>query len=85
MSFSTSQDAKESQWTNALFFKDKAGELSMEESDPTYSGSNQGLQRRWEFTNSGDEVEMESILMTDLAFQEKLIIINKLMWASVLG
>ena len=45
----------------------------MEESDPTYSGSNQGLQRRWEFTNSGDEVEMESILMTDLAFQEKLI------------
>ena len=46
----------------------------MDDSDPTFNGTNLGLLSRYMFTKDGAEVELEGTLCTDIGMQDKLLI-----------
>ncbi|XP_071492416.1 uncharacterized protein F54H12.2-like [Diadema antillarum] len=66
------RDAKLSQLTSSLFYKDTAG--YMEINDPlASSNTNEGLNKRHEFTKLSKTVDMVGRLHVDASFQDRLI------------
>jgi hypothetical protein len=65
-------DAKASQLTSALYYKDTAGQ--MEVADPTpVNTANQGLRKRYSFFSNGGIVDMIDKLHVDMCFQERFL------------
>jgi hypothetical protein len=67
------RDAKESQLSSALWYKDTPGE-HMESHDPAANGPNAGLSKRSAHTTRSRAVEMIARLHSDIFFQEKLLL-----------
>ncbi|KAJ8025636.1 hypothetical protein HOLleu_33248 [Holothuria leucospilota] len=67
-------DAKHSQLTSALFYKDTAGRIA--QSDPTAAGdaANHGLQKRYAFTKGSKTVDMLGPIHSDIFFQDKYLL-----------
>lgn len=67
-------DAKKSQLTCALFYKDTAGKMDV--SDPTSDDDNvnDGLVKRSSFTSGGKEVDLLGRLHADIFFQSRLML-----------
>jgi hypothetical protein len=63
------QDAKDSQLTAAMYYKDTAGHMDI--TDP--AGANQGLVNRFNFFQQSNVVDMIDKLHIDLCFQERFI------------
>jgi hypothetical protein len=64
------QDAKNSQLTGALYYKDSSGH--MESADPT-AEENDGLRKRYALFRDGATVDMLGKLHTDVCFQERFL------------
>ena len=64
--------AKQTQLQSSMFYKDTAG--SMDETDPTAAGGNNGLKSRFAWFSGSKSVEMEGRLHVDLCAQEKFLI-----------
>jgi hypothetical protein len=62
-------EAKKSQLTCALFYKDEAGK--MDENDPTVADVNKGLKQRSSFITDGKEVDLVGRLHSDIFFQSR--------------
>ena len=66
-------EAKESQLTSSLFYKDTAGH--MDDSNPlSQNATNEGLKKRHAFTKTSQSVDMMGTLHLDLMFQERLLL-----------
>jgi len=65
-------DAKESQLTSELFFKDMAGR--MDAVDFAQGARNSGLYKRSRFTNESHEVDMMGRLHCDMFFQDRYML-----------
>ncbi|XP_071476163.1 uncharacterized protein F54H12.2-like [Diadema antillarum] len=66
-------EAKQSQLTSALFYKDTAG--GMEDNNPlSESSTNQGLKTRHSFIKNGNTVDMIGTLHLDMVFQDRLLL-----------
>jgi hypothetical protein len=65
-------DAKKSQLTCALFYKDEAGK--MDSNDPSAADANKGLVKRSTFTAGGKEVDLVGRLHTDIFFQSRYML-----------
>ena len=66
-------DAKLSQLSSALFYKDTAKYMDI--NDPLVAGNtNDGLKKRHEFTKSSKIVDMVGRLHVDMAFQDRLLL-----------
>ena len=65
-------EAKNTQLTCALFYKDEAGK--MESNDPTVDTANAGLKKRAVFTAESNEVDLVGRLHTDIFFQSRYML-----------
>lgn len=65
-------DAKKSHLTGSLYYKDTAGH--MDETDPTGTGSNTGLQFRYSVTKESYTVDLFGPLHCDILFSERLLL-----------
>ena len=65
-------DAKQSQLSSALYFKDTAGK--MDSSDPTDDDGNEGLNHRYTFTAGGNIVDLAGRLHASVFAQDRLLI-----------
>ena len=65
-------NAKKSQLSSALYFKDVAGK--MDSSDPTDGDENEGLNRRYAFTEGGNTVDLAGRLHASVFNQDRLLI-----------
>lgn len=65
-------DAKESQLTSELFYKDTAGR--MDSVDFQEAGRNAGLYKRSRFTNASTEVDLMGRLHSDIFFQDRYML-----------
>ena len=67
-------DAKKSQLTAELYYKDEGGAAGFEEGNPLdQNATNHGLVKRHSFFADGNAVEMLGCIHSDLFFQEKLL------------
>ena len=68
------KEAKETQLTSALFFKDKAG--MMDECDPNANADvvNTGLKKRYEYSARSRTIDMIGPLHSDIFMQDKLLL-----------
>ena len=64
--------AKKSLLTGGLYYKDTGG--SMDETDPTTGGTNQGLQTRYTFTEQSYVVDLLGPLHCDILYSERLLL-----------
>eukprot|EP00057_Strongylocentrotus_purpuratus_P015148 XP_011669622.1 PREDICTED: uncharacterized protein F54H12.2-like [Strongylocentrotus purpuratus] len=66
-------EAKESQLTSALFYKDTPGH--MDDGNPLRAGDgNQGLRERHRFIKESNTVDMVGLLHLDMVFQDRLLL-----------
>jgi hypothetical protein len=65
-------EAKKSQLTCALFYKDEAGK--MDSNDPSDVTANEGLRKRSSFTAGSKEVDLVGRLHTDIFFQSRYML-----------
>ena len=67
-------DAKNSQLTSALYYKDMGGDAGFEEGDPTLAAAtNKGMVKRNSFFNNGEIVTMQGPMHVDLLFQDRYL------------
>jgi len=67
-------DAKRSQLTSALYYKDEGGNTGFEEADPHAAGAtNKGMVKRNSFFRNGGIVSMQGPLHLDLLFQDRYL------------
>ena len=71
---SLSNDAKETQMTTCLWYKDTSGRMEETSSDPAAANPNRGLQKRGSFTGESKLVEMTGRIHCDIFSQEKLLL-----------
>ncbi len=68
------RDAKNSQLTSALYYKDIGGDAGFEEGDPTAGGAtNKGMVKRNSFFKNGEIVPLQGPLHVDLLFQDRYL------------
>lgn len=68
------RDAKKSQLTSSLYYKDVGGDAGFEEADPTAAGAtNTGMTKRNSFFNNGGIVPMQGPIHLDLLFQDRYL------------
>ena len=67
-------DAKESQLTAALFYKDRAGKMDAPNPHSAAADVNTGLKKRAEFTNGNRVVDMIGRLHSDIFFQQRYML-----------
>ena len=68
-------DAKQSQLTAAMFYKDTAGKFNM--SNPAIAvaaNANHGLKKRYEFSSESKTIEMAGPIFSDVFFSERLLL-----------
>nr|XP_054768401.1 uncharacterized protein F54H12.2-like [Lytechinus pictus] len=66
-------EAKESQLTSALFYKDTPGH--MDDGNPlSVDAGNQGLKERYRFIRGSNTVDMVGLLHLDMVFQDRLLL-----------
>ena len=68
--------AKESQLTNALFYKDRAGKFDVASPVVADDDANTGLKKRYQFTEESKVVDMMGPLHTDVTFMDRLLLNN---------
>jgi hypothetical protein len=67
-------DAKRSQLTSALYYKDEGGDAGFEEGDPTVgTATNKGMVKRNSFFNTGNIVSLQGPIHLDLMFQDRYL------------
>src|SRR6266516_2627012 len=67
-------DAKKSQLTSALYYKDEGGDAGFEEGDPTAGGAtNKGMVKRNSLLQEGGIVSMQGPIHLDLLFQDRYL------------
>ena len=68
------RDAKKSQLTSAMYYKDEGGDTGFEEGDPHAGGAtNTGMVKRNSFFQNGEIVPMQGPLHLDLMFQDRYL------------
>lgn len=68
------RDAKKSQLTSALYYKDEGGDAGFEEGDPTLAAAtNKGMVKRNSFFREGETVPMQGPVHLDLLFQDRYL------------
>src|SRR2546425_2356714 len=68
------RDAKNSQLTSALYYKDVGGDAGFEEGNPTLAtATNTGMVKRNSFFNEGGIVTMQGPIHVDLLFQDRYL------------
>src|SRR5213083_2777137 len=68
------RDAKNSQLTSALYYKDVGGDVGFEEGNPTLAtATNTGMVKRNSFFNEGGIVTMQGPIHVDLLFQDRYL------------
>ena len=68
------RDAKNSQLTSALYYKDIGGDAGFEEGDPTLqAATNKGMVKRNSFFRNGEIVPLQGPLHVDLLFQDRYL------------
>lgn len=68
------RDAKRSQLTSALYYKDEGGDAGFEEGDPHAAGAtNKGMVKRNSFFKNGEIVPMQGPIHLDLMFQDRYL------------
>ena len=68
------RDAKHSQLTSGLYYKDIGGDAGFEEGDPTLqAATNKGMVKRNSFFRSGEIVPLQGPLHMDLLFQDRYL------------
>lgn len=65
-------DAKKSQLTAELFYKDTAGKMDV--ADPVATSHNSGLNTRYKFTKDSATVELLGPIHSDLFYQDRLLL-----------
>ncbi|XP_035692553.1 uncharacterized protein F54H12.2-like [Branchiostoma floridae] len=72
------QEAKDTQLTTALFYRDTPGAMDVNDPNPEAEGAavNLGLKKRTQFTQDSNVVDMISPLHVDAFFQERYLINN---------
>jgi hypothetical protein len=67
-------DAKRSQLTSALYYKDQGGDAGFEEGDPHAGGAaNNGMKKRNSFFEEGGIVPLQGPIHLDLMFQDRYL------------
>jgi hypothetical protein len=67
-------DAKRSQLTSALYYKDQGGDAGFEEGDPSDAqATNSGMVKRNSFFSTGGSVPMQGPIHLDLMFQDRYL------------
>jgi len=68
------RDAKRSQLTSALYYKDEGGDAGFKEGDPTNAAAtNKGMVKRNSFFKNGEIVPMQGPIHLDLLFQDRYL------------
>jgi hypothetical protein len=68
------RDAKRSQLTSSLYYKDEGGDTGFEEGDPHAAGAtNKGMVKRNSFFKTGAIVPMQGPIHLDLLFQDRYL------------
>src|SRR5881296_1741813 len=68
------RDAKQSQLTSALYYKDEGGDEGFEEGDPhAVAATNKGMVKRNSFFHTGGIVSMQGPIHLDLLFQDRYL------------
>ena len=68
------RDAKKSQLTSALYYKDEGGDAGFEEGDPHAAApTNVGMVKRNSFFHNGEIVPMQGPIHLDLMFQDRYL------------
>ena len=68
------RDAKKSQLTSAMYYKDEGGDTGFEEGDPHAVGAtNKGMVKRNSFFKNGETVYMQGPIHLDLMFQDRYL------------
>src|SRR6266516_4885510 len=68
------RDAKKSQLTTSMYYKDVGGDAGFEEGDPTAGGAtNTGMVKRNSFFKNGEIVPLQGPLHVDLLFQDRYL------------
>ena len=68
------RDAKSSQLTSAMYYKDEGGDAGFEEGDPHAAGAtNKGMVKRNSFFKNGEIVPMQGPIHLDLMFQDRYL------------
>ncbi|XP_066297290.1 uncharacterized protein F54H12.2-like [Branchiostoma lanceolatum] len=70
------RESKETQLTSALFYKDTPGAMGVSDPNPEAAPVNTGLQKRTQFTQRSNVVDMVSPLHIDMFFQDRYLINN---------
>jgi hypothetical protein len=68
------RDAKQSQLTSALYYKDEGGAVGFEEGDAhAQNATNRGMKKRHSFFETGAIVQMQGPIHLDLMFQDRYL------------